>query len=178
MATKNGHKQEDCIVAPGEIEELREEFRTLLSFYGSELQSHGALIAGFAVVIFAAAQALSPLKEQSIWGISLFSIFVGIIVSAMIHSAMRFIAYGKLATAMTGGDMTSYRLAKCRWMIERNEQNSTHFDDQLPLAKASVFAGDYFYKRTKGWRLVPAITPGQVVCASVSYLFLSCGRRF
>jgi len=141
-----------------ELEELKAEFNQLLSFYSLQLQSHGALIVGFALTIFTLIQAwdgLAPTSRSVLYVSISFSLLMGIVGTVLVYVSIRFLVYGLLAKAMTGGDSNQYDEARRSW-VEEHEDGENKWITNLPLTKASEYASYFFRRYAAGG--IPAIS--------------------
>jgi hypothetical protein len=103
-------------------------FGDLLSFYGSEVVSHGGLSVGFVIALLSLFQARSSL----VW---LFEPLLFVVVTGGVYVVLRIVWYGTLSGIVTNISVNDY-----------TDFVSKH-KDWMPHAKASNFV-DYHLKKT------------------------------
>jgi hypothetical protein len=131
-----------------------DSFKEVLSFYGTQIQSHAAVILGLAVLIFGIVQAWIPLAtpgKLSWYQGPLFSIFMGLVGTGMVYQLLRFYMYGKMASALLNVSEGAFNWCKRDW----NKGNPNEKWDQLPdLRKVGVFAGWVYGRYSKPWLML------------------------
>lgn len=100
-----------------------EVFGDLLSFYGSEVVSHGGLAVGFVIALLTLFQSRSSLSSF------LFGSLLFIVVSGLMYVVLRIVWYGSLSGIVTNCSVKAYT------DFVKDHKNY----DWLPLAKASNF---------------------------------------
>jgi hypothetical protein len=120
-------------------------FGDLLSFYGSEVVSHGGLAVGFVIALLTLFQARSSL----LW---LFEPLLFILVTGGVYVVLRIVWYGSLSGIVTNSSVSQY--AK---FVRDHAHN-----EWLPHAKASNFVdaqlreGIRLYRSQK-WRILYSV---------------------
>lgn len=113
-------------------------FPTMLSYYGVELQSHASIGLGLVVVFFAIIQAYRVAPYSAI-GYSLLSAAIG---AGVVHQALRFYLWGKLASGIMYAGEVGFKGAKRAWNEDERHANPLAKWDQLSAtAKVVAFTG-------------------------------------
>ncbi len=128
-----------------EFDDVERSFKDLLSFYGVELQSHGSIVIGIALLAFAMIQAKGQLSGD------VFSIILGLMGAGVIYELLRLYVYGKLASSLTSGTMADYNQVKQKFEREhKGGAEPENWKDLSDLAKVNYFTS---------WKFERSVTP-------------------
>jgi len=146
-----------------EFDNVERSFKDLLSFYGVELQSHGSIVIGIALLAFALIQVKGQLSGN------VFSITLGLMGAGVIYELLRLFVYGKLASSLTSGTISDYNQVKEKFELEHKEgAKPENWTDLSDLAKVNYFTS---------WKFERSVTPIPLPAKVLRKLVLNKSRQ-
>jgi hypothetical protein len=121
-------------------------FGDLMTFYGSEVVSHGGLTVGFVIALFTLFQVRSSFV---VW---VFEALLFVVVMGGVYVGLRIVWYGSLSGIVTTCTMTSYRT-----FLNTVAFGSVRYREYMPHSRVSLYAS-YVLRSTienedgEGWR--------------------------
>lgn len=132
-----------------EDKDIEEGFKNLLSFYGTELQSHASLVLGLALLLFAGVQAWGQLAATSkLMGYHsvVFSVFIGIIGTGIVFQVLRLYVFGKFASSLIYSHADLFKEGKDEYQkhVPGPNEKKHSWSGGSPFFKASIYSNHCF----------------------------------
>jgi hypothetical protein len=116
--------------------DFKEALNTVLTYYGTQLQSHAATLLGLVIAIFAALS----LRSSSILANATVALIISILLTGAAYTLLRLVVYGGLSRSLLYGNFNVI-------IAYAEKRKDFDWDSSLPQTRVSFYAHSLFHDK-------------------------------